>query len=70
LTYDFKIGCKPFSSLVELIEVHANLKELEEFEKKFENEKKIMIKKMGNIFIIFYTSLFLFFNFFKTEIFL
>jgi hypothetical protein len=41
LTYDFKIGCKPFSSLVELIEVHANLKELEEFEKKIENEKKL-----------------------------
>ncbi len=41
---DTRIGCKPFSNLVELIEVDAKLKEeLEEFEKTF---KKYEILKI------------------------
>ncbi len=41
---DIKIGCKPFSNLVELIEANAKLKEgLEEFEKPFEKDENLKI---------------------------
>jgi len=53
LTYDFKIGYKPFSSLVELIEVHANLKELGEFEKEKTLKQTITNKILCNIFNFF-----------------
>jgi len=35
---DPRIGCKPFFSLVELIEINAKLKEFEEFEGTFERD--------------------------------
>jgi hypothetical protein len=63
LTYDFKIGCKPFSTLVELIEVHAILKELGEFEKKLtKNWKKNLQLKFCVTFSSFFTQVF-YFNF-------
>ncbi len=62
------IGCKPFSTLVSLIEVDAKLKEkLKEFQGTFEKDEileySLLLKVLCNIFIIIYTSLFLLFNY-------
>ncbi len=41
---DTRIGCKPFSNLVELIEADAKLKEeFEEFEETFEKDEILKI---------------------------